>query len=66
MEMDFSSSSLGSPPWGEWPLVKGEIKDGVKREVGVDGVPEGEEIPDDDRCLRFTHGSASCLLSPKY
>ncbi len=56
----------------DWIKAKGIIKDGVKREVGVDGeevqerVGEGWTWPNDCLnlydCVRFTRGSASCLL----
>ncbi len=42
-----------------------KIKDGVKREVGVDAEEVEEHVGKNDemmRCLRFTHGSACCLL----
>ncbi len=61
----------------DWIKIKGTIKDGVKREVGVDGV-EFEECVEhvcnscnkfeefveeyNESCLRFTYGSASCIL----
>ncbi len=78
MEMDLRGGRVA--PWSEdardgekdvvseeeWIEVKGIIKDGVKREVGVDGEEVQEHV---ERawtklfdCVRFTHGSASCLL----
>ncbi len=45
-----------------------DIKDGVRRELGVEGEKVLEDVEGKDRrmlgvdCLRFTFGSASCLL----
>ncbi len=73
MEIDFTTNSFGLP-WDQQDLieVKSKIKDVVMREIGVDGVEVRERVgvyPLYDRpserfcsCLRFTHGSASCLL----
>ncbi len=70
MLLDFWGNKWSEQDWIE---CKGTIKDGVKREVGVDGI-EVEEPAErynevekhvesyNERCLRFTHGSASCFL----
>ncbi len=61
MEMEFWDSAMREHSWIN---IKGTIKDGVKGEIGVDGI----EVEDHDverynkifyGCLRFTHGSAS-------
>ncbi len=71
MEMDFENIRGNGR---DWTKIKKTIKDGVKREIGVGGVVEVKERVEHvwNRynenynfygCLRFTHGSASCLIS---
>ncbi len=59
MEIDFYNGSSALD----------EVKDGVKREVGVEAEPVEERVGRYDEkmhCLRFAHGSASCLLGLRY
>ncbi len=67
MEVDFHGTvwiwPSGFDRPSEWIDEKRMIKDGVKREVGVDGVEVEERMEGSIKSnLRFTHGSASCLL----
>ncbi len=60
MEMNTSNRLM---EWNELDRIK--ITDGVKREVGVVAEDVEEHLGKNNeimRCLRFTHGSACCLL----
>ncbi len=59
MEMSFTTYS--ETPW----IELAEVKDGVKREVGVEAEEVEERVGRYDKmmsCLRFTRGSAICLI----
>ncbi len=54
---------IGHTSWNELEC----IKDGVKREVGVDAEEVEERVGRNDfYCLRFTRGSAICLLGCRF
>ncbi len=67
MDMEFWDSRI----WDSeqfWIKIKGTIKNGVKTEVGVDGVEIEDDVERYNKlfygCVRFIHGSASCLIIP--